>query len=161
MAVAVKRSDSWLIVAVVVIEHLNKEWRNRLSGNVKYPYITCLNCYYQYMISFTSSIHFYQHLFSNIFKTFFQTVYAVNYSHQRPPLLPWFIRYDGGSFQWDAFAHPSRSAWWRRQMETFSALLALCAGNSPVTGEFPPQMASNAELWCFSWSAPNKQLSKH
>ena len=24
-------------------------------------------------------------------------------------------------------------------METFSALLALCAGDSPVTGEFPPQ----------------------
>ena len=24
-------------------------------------------------------------------------------------------------------------------METFSALLALCAGNSPVTGEFPSQ----------------------
>ena len=28
---------------------------------------------------------------------------------------------------------------WRRQMETFSALLAICAGNSPVTGEFPTQ----------------------
>ena len=28
------------------------------------------------------------------------------------------------------------TAWWRYQMETFSALLALCAGNSPVTGEF-------------------------
>ena len=27
-------------------------------------------------------------------------------------------------------------AWWRHQMETFSALLALYAGNSPVTGEF-------------------------
>ena len=26
--------------------------------------------------------------------------------------------------------------WWRHQMETFAALLALCAGNSPVTGEF-------------------------
>ena len=26
---------------------------------------------------------------------------------------------------------------WRHQMETFSALLALCLGNSPVTGEFP------------------------
>ena len=26
--------------------------------------------------------------------------------------------------------------WWRHQMETFSALLAFCAGNSPVTGEF-------------------------
>ena len=29
--------------------------------------------------------------------------------------------------------------WWRHQMETFSALLVLCAGNSPVTGEFPAQ----------------------
>ena len=28
-------------------------------------------------------------------------------------------------------------SWWRHQMETFSALLVLCAGNSPVTGEFP------------------------
>ena len=30
-------------------------------------------------------------------------------------------------------------SWWRHQMETFSALLALCVGNSPVTGEFPAQ----------------------
>ena len=30
-------------------------------------------------------------------------------------------------------------SWWRHQMETFSALLALCAGNWPVTGEFPSQ----------------------
>ena len=30
-------------------------------------------------------------------------------------------------------------AWWRHQMETFSASLALCAGNSPVTGECPSQ----------------------
>ena len=26
--------------------------------------------------------------------------------------------------------------WWRHPMETFSALLAICARNSPVTGEF-------------------------
>ena len=30
-------------------------------------------------------------------------------------------------------------AWWRHQMETFSALLALSAGNSSVTDEFPTQ----------------------
>ena len=30
-------------------------------------------------------------------------------------------------------------SWWRHQMEPFSALLALCAGNSPVPGEFPAQ----------------------
>ena len=31
------------------------------------------------------------------------------------------------------------TTWWRHQMETFSALLDLCAANSPVTGEFPAQ----------------------
>ena len=28
-------------------------------------------------------------------------------------------------------------SWWRHQMETFSALLAICAGNSPVPVNFP------------------------
>ena len=37
----------------------------------------------------------------------------------------------------DQSAHVS--SWWRHQMETFSALLAICAGNSPVPGEFPAQ----------------------
>ena len=31
------------------------------------------------------------------------------------------------------------ASWWRHQMETFSALLVFCAGNSPVTGEFTAQ----------------------
>ena len=30
-------------------------------------------------------------------------------------------------------------SWWRHGMETFSALMAFCAGHSPVTGEFPSQ----------------------
>ena len=34
-----------------------------------------------------------------------------------------------------------------------SALLALCAGNSPVTGL---TKASDGELWCFRWSAPKQ-----
>ena len=40
-----------------------------------------------------------------------------------------------------AIGHEECSArdWWSHQMETFSALLALFAGYSPVTGEFPPQ----------------------
>ena len=33
----------------------------------------------------------------------------------------------------------TRGSWRRHQMETFSALLAIFAGNWPVTGEFPPQ----------------------
>ena len=31
-----------------------------------------------------------------------------------------------------ASGHGIDNAWWRHQMETFSALLALCVGNSPV-----------------------------
>ena len=30
-------------------------------------------------------------------------------------------------------------SWLRHQMDAFSSLLAICAGNSPVTGEFPAQ----------------------
>ena len=33
----------------------------------------------------------------------------------------------------------ANTPWWRYQMETVAALLALCVGNSPVTGEFPAQ----------------------
>ena len=34
-------------------------------------------------------------------------------------------------------------SWWRHQMETISTLLALCAENSPVTGEYPSQRPVN------------------
>ena len=40
-------------------------------------------------------------------------------------------------------------AWWGHDIETLSALLALCVGNPPVTGGFPSQRASNVELWYF------------
>ena len=42
-------------------------------------------------------------------------------------------------------------------MKTFSASLAFCAGISPVIGEIPAQKASDAELWCFLWSAPERR----
>ena len=42
---------------------------------------------------------------------------------------------------------------WCHQMETFSMLLAICVGNSPVNSELPRTKASNVELWCFLWSA--------
>ena len=41
-----------------------------------------------------------------------------------------------------------------------SALLALCAGNSPVTGEFPAQRASNAENVSIRWRHHEKLFYK-
>ena len=45
-------------------------------------------------------------------------------------------------------------------METFSALLALCAGNSPVTGEFPTQKPVTRSFDVFFDLRFSKRLSK-
>ena len=45
-------------------------------------------------------------------------------------------------------------------METFSALLALCAGNSPVTGKFPAQSPVTESFGVFFDMRLNKRLSK-
>ena len=59
------------------------------------------------------------------------------------------------------YCYTAIKSWWRHQMEIFSVLLALCAGNSLVTDEFPSQ-------WPVSWRSfdalfdlrLNKGLSK-
>ena len=50
--------------------------------------------------------------------------------------------------------------WWRHEMETFSALLAICAGNSPVTGEFPTKRPVTRRFNVFFDLILNKRLSK-
>ena len=103
----------------------------------------------------------------------------------------------------------SDQTWWRHPMETFSELLAICTGNSPVpvnslhkgqwrgalifslicvwingwvnnreAGDwrryrahynvmeiaghqwFPSQKASDAELWCFLWTVPERVVEE-
>ena len=49
---------------------------------------------------------------------------------------------------------------WRRLMETFYALQALCAGNSPATGEFPSQRPVTRSFDVFFDLHLNKRLSK-
>ena len=51
--------------------------------------------------------------------------------------------------------------WWRYQMEAFSALLALCAGNSTATGEFPAQRSVPRSFDIFFDLRLNKRLSKN
>ena len=53
-----------------------------------------------------------------------------------------------------------KTAWWFHQMETFTALLAICVGNSPVPGESPRTKAGDAELWCFLWPASEYAIEK-
>ena len=51
--------------------------------------------------------------------------------------------------------------WWRHDMETFSALLALCQGNPLVADGFPSQRTSNVELLFFFSVNLSKLLNKH
>ena len=51
--------------------------------------------------------------------------------------------------------------WWRHQMETFSVLLALCAGISPVSDEFPAQSPVTRSFDVLFDLRLNKRLSKH
>ena len=68
------------------------------------------------------------------------------------------------SFWWspDGLAWKSCQAitWWCHEMETFSALLAICAGNSPVPVEFPTQRPVTRSFDVFYDLRLNKRLSK-
>ena len=59
-----------------------------------------------------------------------------------------------------SYIHAWPATWWRHQRETFSALLAICAGNSPVSGEFPAKRPVMRGFYVFFDLYPNKRLSK-
>ena len=67
-----------------------------------------------------------------------------------------------GSYVWyfsDDITGNQSVSWWRHQMETFFALLAICAGNSSVPGEFPTQRPVTRSFAVFFDLRLNKQLS--
>ena len=57
-------------------------------------------------------------------------------------------------------SHEIFLAWWQHRMGTFSALLAFCAGNSPVTGEFHTQRPVICNFDVFFDMSLNQQMSK-
>ena len=59
-----------------------------------------------------------------------------------------------------SFILRSYKAWWRHQMETFSALLAISAENSPVPGEVPTQRSVTRSFDVFFDLRLNKRWSK-
>ena len=72
-----------------------------------------------------------------------------------------YWRFDGISIMvWLSKLTKADESWWRHQMETFSALLAICAGNSPVTGEFPTQRPVTRSFDVYFDLRLNNRLSK-
>ena len=91
----------------------------------------------------------------------------VMYSHDTPD---WFHHDDDDitckRFHWNPPITGNAEFWrfslsmMRHQMETFSALLALCAGNLPVSGEFPAQRSVTRSFDVFFDLCLNRRLSK-
>ena len=61
----------------------------------------------------------------------------------------------------DCWFYYEHFPWWCHQMKIFSALLALCAGNSQVTGEFPAQRPVKWSIDVFLNLRLIKWLNKH
>ena len=81
-------------------------------------------------------------------------------------LVTWIIFLCGGNLNRPDKHHDKQivyitvQPWWRHQMETFSALMAICAGNSLVSGEFPTQRPVTRSFDVFFDLRLNKRLSK-
>ena len=52
-------------------------------------------------------------------------------------------------------------SWWRQDVETLSALLALCEGTPSVTCGFDSQKAKIADIWCFFDVSTSQSLNKN
>ena len=79
----------------------------------------------------------------------------------------WIIQYTTsphiGPVEWgqsDIHACWALKPWWRHQMETFSALLALCAGNSPVNSPHKGQWRG-ALRFSFICASINGRVNNH
>ena len=56
--------------------------------------------------------------------------------------------------------HPMSGSWWRHQMERFSAATGPLWGESTGHRWIPLTKASDAELWCFLWPAPEQTVEQ-
>ena len=93
----------------------------------------------------------------DIFKTFACSI------HRSQHIKHWKFYSTVWNETLSSVSHPSTRisiTWWHHQMETFSTLLAICAVNSPVTGEFPTQRPVTWSFDVFVDLRLNKHLSK-
>ena len=94
------------------------------------------NCIHKYIVWDTTDVS----VFWDTDRTIFQISYNIKNVISVSVKSAHICHLPAVSVRWLSFMFPQYetiSPWWRHQMETFPALLALCAGNSPVTGEFP------------------------
>ena len=98
--------------------------------------------------------HIYDHGWTQIMATRLTSI--ILFRHGVLP-LQFFFKF---SNQYTSTPATGKLTWWRHQMETISALLSICAGNSPVPGEFPTQRPVTRSFDVYFDLRPNERLSK-
>ena len=88
--------------------------------------------------------------------------FAITHWNSCCKYIPWIcdIQYPQTWINFAMTGMEPKRPWWHHQMEIFSALLAICAGNSPVTGELPTQRPMTQSFGVFFDLSLNKRPSK-
>ena len=113
------------------------------------------------------SIGFYYHIYREISNHILLYMFLLNIRTSQTS-HKWI---NSGVYVWSSYLSPKMSeivrvkhifltSWWRHQMETFSALLALCEGNPPATFGFPSQRPVTRSFGVLFDPRLNKRLSK-
>ena len=119
---------------------INPDWLHRISGSLRFTMIISIACTATMSIhgkKFKSIVMFHDKSNTTRIDVIMISIYDMVFVY-----LFW------------------HGTWWRHQMETFSALLAICAGNSPVPGEFPAQRPVTRSFDVFFDLRLNKPSSK-
>ena len=155
-----------IIITIIIILLFFSSFSTLLTVNLFVLFWRCFVMLNSYFVCFIIYIFFFN------FEIFFVDIifvpkigvcfsfYPVSliFEYEAKPHIRWpHIReYEAG----ESGANFTSVPWWRHQMETSSALLAICAGNSPVNGEFPSQRPVTRSLDVFFYLRLNKRLSK-
>ena len=114
-------------------------WMSLLGAMIRYrhpdSYIFCIPS--AAIFASTSALNVMETLTCTIIWTYSAMEHQDLYLHLRAALR-WKYTLRDYKHYWRMFISYAYS-WWRHEMEAFSALLALCVGNSSVTDEFPAQ----------------------
>ena len=116
---------------IVFISHANENHRYDTFHNFSDNFVAWVTCHCLSQCSLAMHVRLYSMTINGhkLYESFTVVQYIV-YSHE--------VR-DLGRLTLQEEVQYIRFAWWRHHVEAFSALLALCAGNSSVTGEFAAQ----------------------
>ena len=141
-----------LLMAITWYQHACVSGKSHITWNVHSNIFSCFTEFA--FVALNQQYSSFMHCFNMLTVVLGWQKHTGRQKHHRlKPVKHQFDRYLG--FHWRSYVIPP-SLWWCQQMETFSALLFLCEGNSPV----PSQRLVTGSSDVFFYLRLHKRLSK-